>query len=287
LLKIANNYLNPFSEHFKHSVEKYHQLSVVKKVAAVAAGVFGALVTPFLLCSGGFALFQLTVRVLMPTAIRGGSDRPTVKVSEGLVQVSNKVGTAELLRLLNMPSDDWQQWAERKGYTRVTNENLIQGYTGKGYLICRIGERYLGDFVNGVFSGTGTHIYLNQFYRYSVYHGSYVEGKRSGFGCLLFGEFEGWYEGEFAEGRLSGTGTLYDGRRRVTIAGQFLRDYVHGRAEASFENGDLYSGDFHWGKMQDGSMVRGNIQGYQSKVYRSPQCREQIPLDDAVHALLS
>lgn len=253
----------------------------------MAAGVFGALVTPFLLCSGGFALFQLTVRVLTPTAIRGGSDQPTLKTSENGNPISKKTERVELLRLLNMPADEWQQWAERKGYTRVTNENLIQGYTGKGYLISRIGEWYLGDFVNGVYTGTGTHIFPNQFHRYSAYHGGFVEGKRSGFGCLLFGEFEGWYEGEFAEGRLSGTGTLCDGRRRVTIAGQFLRDYVHGRAEASFENGDQYSGIFQWGKIKEESMVRGNIRNYKNKVYRSPHCREMIPLDDAVHALFS
>jgi len=68
-MQTINNYCNPFSSHFRQSVEDYKSLSLPRKVAAVAAAIFGAIATPYLLCVGGVALFQLAVKWLKPGEI--------------------------------------------------------------------------------------------------------------------------------------------------------------------------------------------------------------------------
>jgi len=68
-MQSINNYCNPFSSHFRQSVEDYKSLSLPRKVAAVAAAIFGAIATPYLLCIGGIALFQLAVKWLKPGEI--------------------------------------------------------------------------------------------------------------------------------------------------------------------------------------------------------------------------
>jgi len=68
-MQTINNYCNPFSSHFRQSVEDYKSLSLPRKVATVAAAIFGAIATPYLLCVGGVALFQLAVKWLKPGEI--------------------------------------------------------------------------------------------------------------------------------------------------------------------------------------------------------------------------
>jgi hypothetical protein len=77
------------------------------------------------------------------------------------------------------------------------------------------GERYEGEFKDGLFQGWGVYVFQN--------------GDR--------------YEGEFQADKMSGAGTMtYDNGN--VYKGQFLNGVRHGKGVLTFKNGDVYDGQF-------------------------------------------
>lgn len=265
-MQAIHQYFNPLSFHYLESVQDFRSLSRLKKVIAVAAGIFGALLTPYLLCIGGVALFQLSVKWL--------KTENTECVHSTDIVVRTKVALredkiAELNQLIRMSIEERERMAVEEGYLVVTQEDIDNRYTGKGFMRFEDGGTYQGEFLEGKFSGTGTHVFLNPSLHLSCYRGGFLENERSGRGLLLYSEEEGWYEGEFVNDVLLGRGTLRDNARGVTITGAFRGNKVHGIAKASFDNGDLYSGRFERGRMLESAMAKGDIDQYRSLVFKS------------------
>jgi hypothetical protein len=98
------------------------------------------------------------------------------------------------------------------------------------------GDRYEGEFDNGLMHGWGTYYYKNG----GRYEGEFENDLRSGRGTLTTGGER--YVGAFANDMKQGQGSLSraDGTRYV---GGFRDDLMMGKGVAFYENGNKYAGD--------------------------------------------
>lgn len=124
---ISADYFNPFSERCSQAWEDFKELSLEKKVIAIAAAVFGAILTPFFLFTGGVALFRLTVEWLKTTASVG--EEQSSEVDDPPPATTFKL--------------------------EVTDEDLRQGFTGEGVYRISDDQAYYGGFLNGQRHGSG------------------------------------------------------------------------------------------------------------------------------------
>lgn len=99
------------------------------------------------------------------------------------------------------------------------------------------GDRYEGEFVNGLMHGWGTYYYKNG----DRYEGEFENDLKNGRGTLTTTDGER-YVGEFANDMRDGKGSLSraDGTRYV---GDFREDLMTGKAVIFYENGNKYAGD--------------------------------------------
>ncbi len=148
-MKIINNYCNPFSNQFRQSVTHFHDLSLSRKVAAVAAAVFGALATPFLLCIGGVALFQLAVKWLRPIQ-NGAANIQANSPTTNKRKETRNAKIEELRGKLALNLEERKREAVEQGYTVIEDPT---GFSGKGFFVAddiEIGGHILqGEFVDG------------------------------------------------------------------------------------------------------------------------------------------
>jgi len=225
-VNIVNNYCNPFSDHFRETVQDFHALSRTKKVAAIAAAVFGALLTPYLLCVGGVALFQLTVKWLK-TGITGEVESKTIQVKDKTVSTENKID--RLSRMARIPVDKRELDAIAKGYAIVSENN---NYTGKGFQ--RIGGNgsYEGDFVNGQWHGHGIYIYN---WEGNIYDGEFSEGYLTGSGVSLDLTRSIFFEGNFVDCKFHGQGLVRYYRDKITVTCRFNEGCPEGRCTKKWD----------------------------------------------------
>lgn len=133
-------------------------------------------------------------------------------------------------------------------YTGEWKDDVFHGI---GELLYRNGNKYEGQFENGVRKGEGvlyvpeTATTLKESYR-----GAWKDGKRHGFGTEWLDNGDA-YEGEWVNGNRSGWGVLHlaDGDR---YEGEWFEGLQHGCGTHFEANGNKYTGGWEYG-MKHGS----------------------------------
>ena len=111
-------------------------------------------------------------------------------------------------------------------------------FHGWGTLYYRNGDKYEGNFRNDEKCGSGTFVYHNG----DRYEGEFKNNVKEGRGKLFFHNGDR-YVGGFGGDRMSGKGTLlYKSGNKYT--GDFLDGRKSGNGSFSFTNGDRYEGEF-------------------------------------------
>ncbi len=115
---------------------------------------------------------------------------------------------------------------------------LIGQPHGKGRCFFPNGNRYEGEFFNGVKNGKGTLVFADG----NRYEGEFLNDKMNGKGTLVFANGNR-YEGEFLNDKMNGKGTLVL-VSEVRYEGEFLNDKITGKGKLFFPRGDRYEGEF-------------------------------------------
>ena len=134
-------------------------------------------------------------------------------------------------------------------------------WNGKGNKTYASGNRYEGDFKNGMEDGKGKYFFASG----SRYEGDFKKGKMDGKG-KLFHASGNRYEGDFKNGKYDGKGKYFyaSGYR---YEGDWKNGVIDGKGKDFYANGDSYEGDFKNGKRDgkgkyfyaDGSRYEGDF----------------------------
>ena len=115
---------------------------------------------------------------------------------------------------------------------------------GRGTYRYPDGSEYSGDFRNAKMHGQGTYVYAG---RGEKYVGEWRNGVINGQGVYYY-RSGNRYEGEWRNGRKSGQGTyLYAGRGDKYV-GEFANDQPNGQGVYYYSNGDRYEGEWRNGR---------------------------------------
>ncbi|CAF0800985.1 unnamed protein product [Adineta ricciae] len=99
---------------------------------------------------------------------------------------------------------------------------------------------FRGETRRSLRSGFGVYQYPNPFFQYE---GTWREGKKHGFGKLLFSDGS-YYQGEFVNNEIIGQGTRYFASSGNTYTGHFHYGEMDGQGRLRLGNGDSYEGNF-------------------------------------------
>ena len=131
---------------------------------------------------------------------------------------------------------------------------------GKGTMVFKDGDRYIGEWKDGKQHGPGE----LQSASGNVYKGSFHEGLRQGHGKQVFGVGGSMFEGEWRAGDPHGTGSMVH-MLKGEFSGRYVGDYRRGKREGSgtwqFANGDVYRGQWSGGRI-DGVGIYQAHDGY-------------------------
>jgi len=105
------------------------------------------------------------------------------------------------------------------------------------------GDKYRGEFKNGLFHGWGRYAYRNG----DVYDGEFANDLKQGRGTMTYANGNR-YKGEFKDGLKHGNGVFRFANGDV-YEGQFRNDLRHGLGTYVFGNGEKFVGEFREGKM--------------------------------------
>ena len=113
------------------------------------------------------------------------------------------------------------------------------------------GDTYNGDWKLDKFHGTGV-LKTGS----SKYAGSFVEGEKEGYGCMVFSSGN-YYEGEFSKGRMEGWGEyiLVDGSR---YEGEWKGGLKEGLGVFTSTSGEKFDGHWQKGKRHGDGIYRWN-----------------------------
>lgn len=100
------------------------------------------------------------------------------------------------------------------------------------------GDRYEGQFRDGLFDGWGVYHYANG----DRYEGEFANDMKVGRGTMAFAGGDR-FTGEFKSDMINGKGTMVY-RNGNRYAGDFKNALRHGNGVLTFRNGDVYKGDF-------------------------------------------
>ena len=100
----------------------------------------------------------------------------------------------------------------------VSAGSTMSAPTSKVLLIYANGDRYEGDFINGMFHGKGVFIWANG----DRYEGDFFLNKRTGKGIYLWASGES-YQGDFVDGKLDGWG-IYTWPDGAYYEGEFINN---------------------------------------------------------------
>jgi hypothetical protein len=151
--------------------------------------------------------------------------------------------------------------------------------SGNGTLMLKDGEKYVGEFRNGLYHGHGVLTFSeNNVNERANYDGDWKHDKRSGNGTLTWkdgqkyvGEFQNdnrhghgvlttsvnstaiRYDGEWKEDKRSGNGTfiIENGEKYV---GEWLNDLIHGRGVLSFPENDILNRTSYDGEWKENAL---------------------------------
>ncbi len=238
-MNTINHHINPFSDHFHQSLQDFKSLSLSKKVSAVAAAILGALVTPYLLCIGAIATFQLAVKWLKPgDCLKENTQNNISGINRHVNRRAQQI--AELERLLHLTPDERLENAVAQGYRNLTPE-ISSGFSGMGFQINGY-RTYQGKFVDGQQQGHG--IMFSTGYRgitRFIYKGEMADNNKNGHGLEVSAD-RSWYEGEFVKNYYQGKGTFRLEKESVTFTGNFKRGYPDGDVKITWDCGDRFEG---------------------------------------------
>ena len=113
--------------------------------------------------------------------------------------------------------------------------NEINGKRVKTY---STGDKYEGEYKNGLKQGRGIYYYSNG----DQYVGDFINDKKEGNGIYYYNNGDK-YEGQFYNNEKNGKGTYYycDGDKFI---GNFKNNYIEGEGKYFYNNGDKYFGDY-------------------------------------------
>lgn len=120
------------------------------------------------------------------------------------------------------------------------------------------GDRYEGEFNDGLFSGWGTYYYVNG----DRHEGTYRNDMKNGRGAFTYAN-GGKYVGDFKNGMKEGKGSFVfpNGNR---YAGEFRRDMISGNGSMVYQNGNRYAGEFRNGiRHGNGRLIFSNGDVYE------------------------
>ena len=173
----------------------------------------------------------------------------------------------------NFYSGNWNENLRIEGYGKMymkDAEVLAEGIWEDGiFKYGRVflpnGDRYEGEIFNSNFNGNGK-LFLNDGTEYT---GEFYNGKKNGKGTIIFpdgskfkgnfkndyldnGEFN-WingikYEGNFVDSKLNGKGKISNTNGNSFYDGEFVDNKFHGNGKYVFNNGDVYEGEYKYGK---------------------------------------
>lgn len=143
----------------------------------------------------------------------------------------------------------------------ITTDFSVTALTGQGTYVWKSGDRYVGEWVDGVFSGQGEYTWANG----DTYSGSFDSGLPNGTGTITFAN-DCTYSGTFLNGSYEGEGTFrfpYVGE----YSGSFSGSKRNGSGSFAWNTGEVYEGNWENdaisgnGKLtlQDGTVYEGNF----------------------------
>ncbi len=109
-------------------------------------------------------------------------------------------------------------------------------FEGKGILIKVNGDKYTGEFKEGLFNGNGKYVWSDS----SKYEGDWKNNKMSGYGIFIDNRGNR-YVGEWLDNMKNGNGTqtLANGTK---FAGQWKNNFLDGKVIMTKANGDKFDG---------------------------------------------
>jgi len=117
---------------------------------------------------------------------------------------------------------------------------------------------YDGKFVHNVASGKGQFYYNSTMMKGSDFKGTFINGKKEGFGILTYKDGTVVYKGTYVKDVRHGEGEWQD-LYGTTYKGIFINDKRTGDGELQLNNGDFYKGSFEDGKYHGrGVLVKRN-----------------------------
>ena len=115
---------------------------------------------------------------------------------------------------------------------------------GKGKLVFKNGEFYIGKFKDNKFNGKGVYYYKKNKIKYM---GNFVQNHYEGEGTLYKRNGE-YYIGHFKKGKKNGKGCEYSKNKTLKYEGDFIEDIYNGNGKYIYENGNYYIGSWTDGK---------------------------------------
>ncbi|CAN7732177.1 hypothetical protein LJR153_006227 [Paenibacillus sp. LjRoot153] len=130
------------------------------------------------------------------------------------------------------------------------NSPKLGSFSGNGKIVAdpkkdKKDARYVGDLVDGLYSGKGKLYHDNGIL---AYEGDYEKGLKNGNGALYDEQGHLVYKGAFTADVYNGAGALYDEKQRVIYIGEFQNGKFGGAGKLFVPSGDLlYEGAFNGG----------------------------------------
>ena len=152
--------------------------------------------------------------------------------------------------------------------------NCLRGNceNGQGTYRYPDGSQYTGDFRNAKMHGQGTYVYAG---RGEKYVGEWRNGVINGQGVYYY-RSGNRYQGEWRSGRKSGQGTYVYAGRGDKYVGQFANDQPNGEGVYYYSNGDRYEGEWRNGRKHGQGVLYENGQRIVGEWQNDQKVRVQV-----------
>ena len=143
---------------------------------------------------------------------------------------------------------------------------------GRGTYRYPDGSEYSGDFRNAKMHGQGTYAYAG---RGEKYVGEWRNGVINGQGAYYY-RSGNRYDGEWRNGRKSGQGTYFYAGRGDKYVGEFANDQPNGQGVYYYSNGDRYEGEWRNGRKHGQGVLYENGQRIVGEWQNDQKVRVQV-----------